>query len=398
VIMIWRVQAEPGHPISPFLFRGGFVVLSILTVFVIAAVAHPACGVGRLLGSQPLRWIGVRSYGIYLYHLPIIVLTTPVSAHGAPNLLRNILQIAATLAVAELSWRFLEEPIRHGALGRIMERIRRHGLQPQVIPRQARLATTGLMILLFVALAGLAGVGSGLTSGNAATSGKAINESVDAGPAAVKRLPGQSSCTAVMYIGDSTSEGVNSTNYLPVPAQRISAQFVRVGVTKQVYAISGARNIIEHFEGQPSALDVVQAEVADGFNGCWVLALGTNDSATADNSPVDEATRIEQMMTAIPADDPVLWVNVKTLLPESGGSPYNETSMQQWNADLNAACAAHPNMRIYDWASAVQEQWFIEDGIHFNTPGYAARARGIADGLAHAFPGNDDPSAECVVD
>jgi lysophospholipase L1-like esterase len=200
-----------------------------------------------------------------------------------------------------------------------------------------------------------------------------------------------------MYIGDSTSEGVNSENYLPVRSQRIPAQFARVGVTRQIYAISGARNIIEHVDGEPSALDVVEANVGDGYQGCWVLALGTNDSATADSSPVDESTRIEEMMSAIPSDDPVMWVNVKTLLPEASGSPYNDTSMQEWNADLLAACPSHPNMRVYDWASAVQEQWFIEDGIHFNTPGYAARSQAIADGLAHAFPGTGEPSAECLV-
>jgi peptidoglycan/LPS O-acetylase OafA/YrhL/lysophospholipase L1-like esterase len=392
VVMVWRTDF-----FSPFLYRGGFVVLSIATVFVIAAVAHPACAMGRILGVLPLRWVGVRSYGIYLYHLPIIALTNPVSAHGAPNLLRNVAQIAATLVVAELSWRFMEEPIRHGALGRIVERIRRNGLQPQAIPREARLALSALTVLLFVALAGLAGVGSGLSAGSAATSGKSINETVTAADASPNRLPGQSSCTSVMYIGDSTSEGVNSPNYLPVPAQRISAQFVRVGVTKQIYAISGARAIIEHFEGQPSAFDVAQAEITDGYQGCWVLALGTNDGATSAISPSDATDRIERMMSVIPPDDPVLWINVKTLLPDSDPNHYGETNMQDWNNALLAACPAHPNMRVYDWASVVQDQWFIDDGIHFTTPGYAARARDIADGLANAFPGTGDPSSECLV-
>jgi lysophospholipase L1-like esterase len=43
-------------------------------------------------------------------------------------------------------------------------------------------------------------------------------------------------------------------------------------------------------------------------------------------------------------------------------------------------------MRIYNWAADVKNDWFIEDGIHFTSPGYAARAQLIAQALAHAFP------------
>jgi hypothetical protein len=44
-------------------------------------------------------------------------------------------------------------------------------------------------------------------------------------------------------------------------------------------------------------------------------------------------------------------------------------------------------MRVYDWASVVQSQWFISDGIHYSTPGSAQRAHLIAQALADAFPG-----------
>jgi len=54
-------------------------------------------------------------------------------------------------------------------------------------------------------------------------------------------------------------------------------------------------------------------------------------------------------------------------------------------------------MRVYDWASDVKDAWFIEDGIHFTSPGYAARSRLIAEALAHAFPAVGGPSPECVV-
>ena len=111
-LMFWRCGE-----FSPFLYRGGFLLLSIATALVVAASAHPAARLGPIVGMQPMRWIGERSYGIYLWHFPIIVLTTPADAHG-PDLLRALLQLAATLVIAALSWKYVENPIRHGALRR----------------------------------------------------------------------------------------------------------------------------------------------------------------------------------------------------------------------------------------------------------------------------------------
>ena len=78
------------------------------------------------------------------------------------------------------------------------------------------------------------------------------------------------------------------------------------------------------------------------------------------------------MMTII-GDEPVLWVNVRSLVPTA--VPTSKSNMEEWDEELLAACDAYPNMRIYDWASDVKDDWFIEDGIHFTSPGYAARAQ-----------------------
>ena len=88
-LMFWR-----STEFSPFLYRGGFLVLSVATALVVAAGAHPASRLGPMLGRGPLlAWIGVRSYGIYLWHFPIIVLTTPDNA--GPSLVRDLAQMAA---------------------------------------------------------------------------------------------------------------------------------------------------------------------------------------------------------------------------------------------------------------------------------------------------------------
>ena len=98
---------------SAFLYRGGLVLLSLATVLVVASATHPASRMGRLLGVRPLRWTGVRSYGIYLWHYPVIVLTTAAVA-ARTDLPRDALQVGATVVLADLSWRLIETPIRHG--------------------------------------------------------------------------------------------------------------------------------------------------------------------------------------------------------------------------------------------------------------------------------------------
>src|SRR5260370_358095 len=74
-VMIWRTGQY-----SPFIYRGGLIVLSVATAAVLAAAACPGAWTGRILSWGPLRWLGVRSYGIYLWHYPVIVLTSPVNS------------------------------------------------------------------------------------------------------------------------------------------------------------------------------------------------------------------------------------------------------------------------------------------------------------------------------
>ena len=161
--------------------------------------------------------------------------------------------------------------------------------------------------------------------------------------------------------------------------------------------VQGARSIEERFEDQPNAQEVAEAWKAEGYKGCWVLALGTNEAAdVAAGSSVGLAERIEKMMNII-GDEPVLWVNVRTL-PDATEF-YSEEGMKEWDEKLEKACMRYSNMRIYNWAADVKNSWFINDGIHFTSPGYAARADLIAHALAHAFPakGRSPGGAQCVV-
>ena len=207
----------------------------------------------------------------------------------------------------------------------------------------------------------------------------------------------KTSCKRVVHIGDSTSEGLDSAEYLPNPKERIENRYAEVGVKETHMEVQGARSIEERYDNEPNAQEVAEAWKAEGYKGCWVLALGTNEAAdVAAGSNVGLEERIEKMMNII-GDEPVLWVNVKTL-PDATEF-YSEEGMKEWDERLETACLRYPNMRIYNWAGDVKDAWFINDGIHFTSPGYAARAELIAHALAHAFPakGSSPSGAKCVV-
>jgi peptidoglycan/LPS O-acetylase OafA/YrhL len=396
-ILIWRT-----NDYSPFLYQGGMVLLSVATVFVIAAVVHPACRLGPVMGWKPLRWIGVRSYGLYLWMFPIIVLTTPTVTAGVEPL-RATLQVAASIGVAALSWRFIEEPIRHGALGRMWARINAENWKPETLPRRIRIAVGVGMATLLLACVGLAGAAPPAHLGfltaqdssadaQAALSGATI-ESTTIATNTTAPAHG-TSCKSVVHIGDSTSEGLVSKDYLPKRSERIEARYAHEGVRREHMEISGATSIVETLPGGTNAQDVARGLIDGGYDGCWVLALGTNDAADVYvGSSVALSTRIDRMMSVL-GDQPVMWVNVKSLV---GSGPYAETNMEQWNTALEGACAKYPNMRIFDWAGAVKDSWYIPDGIHYTSPGYKARARLIADALSKAFPADGSESPKCVI-
>jgi peptidoglycan/LPS O-acetylase OafA/YrhL len=463
-LLVWRTNQY-----SDFMFRGGLVVLSLATAATVAAVVTPGSLLGRALGWTPLRWTGVRSYGIYLWHYPIIVLTTAVGAAGTPvGPGRALAVVAGTVAAAALSWRLVEEPIRRGARLRWVSPARAtesseatatggggmtgepdknkagDGWRPSWLRRpglpHSPVAIGGACLLGAAVLAagvtasmrltsataapaaqppsatasqanarlsnsadGPGGVASqskaaaagGATGGARSSGGKPVAgtthaptaKTVTAGPAAVVPAlptpPPRTSCASVVHIGDSTSEGLISRDYEPNPANRIPARYADVGVRHSIMKIVGATSVVESLPGTPNAYDMANQVKQGGFNGCWVLALGTNDTADVYvGSNVSRLARIQKMMSVI-GNQPVMWVEVSSLL---SSGPYSEQNMQLWNQALQQAQAQYPNMRIYNWPAVVQKSWFINDGIHFTTIGYAHRATAIADALAEAFP------------
>jgi peptidoglycan/LPS O-acetylase OafA/YrhL len=413
-LLMWRTTQY-----SAFLYRGGLVLLSIATMLVIVAASHPATWVGKALGWGPLRWIGLWSYAIYLWHYPIIVLTTPTVTHGVDKV-RVLLQVAAIVGIAALSWKFIESPIRHGALGRWWKQLR--SARGQIVTESGAtrpaviVAVVGLAVTV-VALIGLIPTAPVNTLTTAIPPNQSLTRVVSGtrhvhvpttttttagGATSTTAAPPapMSSCTSVVHVGDSTSESLVDDTYISPPEQ-LPAQYGRVGASTVNLQISGARSTgPEMVDGQPNGDQVAQQLISQGYHGCWVLALGTNDAADiAVGSNTGAAARIQKIMSII-GNQPVMWVNVVSLLTSGY---YANANMQAWNAALVAACPAYPDMRIYDWASVAQPGWFISDGIHYSSAGSVQRSADFANALATAFPATpvpthkDSPPPSCVI-
>jgi peptidoglycan/LPS O-acetylase OafA/YrhL len=134
-----------------FLYQGGMVAMSIASMLVVAVIVHPSSKLNTVLSFKPLRWIGVRSYGIYLWHFPVIVLTSPQWGADAPSLVRTSLQLFIILTFASLSWTFIENPIRKGALTRFC-RVVKCGEWRREKSFIGRFVTTASILCVFLAI------------------------------------------------------------------------------------------------------------------------------------------------------------------------------------------------------------------------------------------------------
>jgi peptidoglycan/LPS O-acetylase OafA/YrhL len=157
-VLAWRLHlAEParniltGSRFDPWLFRGGFLLTGVATLLVIAAVTHRRAWMGRLLGNPVFRWVGTRSYGLYLYHWPIYQIIRREA--GIPlRLTQFLVAMAITIPLTELSFRLVERPIRQGRVGEWLRGERRRPT-PAVLKRRRRIAGAGLAFVIMLGFA-----------------------------------------------------------------------------------------------------------------------------------------------------------------------------------------------------------------------------------------------------
>ncbi|MCL8209355.1 MAG: acetyltransferase [Actinomycetia bacterium] len=341
---------------QPWMYPYGMVLLAVATAVAIAALVDPRTVWARVLGCRPLRWIGVRSYGIYLWHYPVIVLTTPLVAQEDPAGPRAALQIAATLVLAAASWRWIEDPIRRGQLPwrlRDAGRFRRAPLRWGLVA----MAVCGVLAFDTLGLLQRDGGGTSAVPGlvvPAADRGTPPSRTAlrPPDPRGGSRPTGAAPLgQGVTIIGDSILVDLAPDLQTLLPGVVLSAQ-----VGRQMMQA-------------PAVIARLQAQHRLGSR--VVLELGTNGPFTA-----------AELRTVIRDLGPVRRV---VLVNTREPRPWQDAV----NATLAAVAATTPHTVVVDWyqASAGQPDYFYPDGVHPNPTGAAVLATLIARAVFphHAF-------------
>jgi peptidoglycan/LPS O-acetylase OafA/YrhL len=376
---------------DPFVYRGGFVLLDVATVGLLVALVHPSTTfVSRLLAWSPLVWIGRRSYGIYLWHWPIFVLTRPGIDVTIPGWQLLAVRLGLTFGAAELSYRFVELPVRRGALAGWLRgkpaddeelgdvaavaasattiELTVHG--PVAVPAPpSRRPSSRVIFAAVAAVAVVAVLGTGLvrTQANSAPPpgldlrgvvqdrlGNVTNDGSDTGvphhllrqaPTTTAHPPPPSSTVATIppivpmsgaqltAIGDSVLLGARGWMREQFPGLMLNAE-----VGRQFYVLPDLLPALAKF-------GALRADV--------IIDLGTNGPPTAQD--------LDTVLTYLSHAHRVVLVTTRE--PRS----WQDLS----NSRLLAARAGHPNVVLADWygVSKNHPDYFVGDGVHLTELG-----------------------------
>ena len=368
---------------TPWLYRGGFLALAFFTTALIAAVTHPASFLGPALGTGILRYIGRRSYGIYLWHWPIFMVTRPGIDVEWSEPVTFVVRIALTLVIAELSYRLVEMPIRRGVLGRASSAVRSGGaLGVRAI---GTLIATGIVTVVGAAVAialimnpgdgrdaippdvaeamGIADGGplelaiddessdaqdaadanatAGISTESGTDSGVTNNESTDSGEPVLSDEEIRAANGPVSVIGDSVVLGARSAIKDAIPGARVDAKVSRMpgGFTGRVKKLDRRDKLANVVVVHPATNGVMNAKILRGI--------------------LDPLTDYERV------------VIVNASVPRS------------WEKQNNKVIAKvtpdYPNVVVADWKSASdgRSEYFVSDGVHLTGSGAAAFAEVI---------------------
>ena len=357
-----------------FLYCGGFVLTSLATAALIATVVHaPETRIGRIFAWTPLRWIGVRSYGIYLWHFPIFLITRPQLDVPMQGVALLTLRLTITILIAALSYRYLELPIRQGAIARYWHTWRMaHEHQRRWLGACGAAAVSAVAALLIV-------FGTLLFAAKAPPPAEyltAMQESNHTAHVTGRAEPPPASTAARAAPAPyptATSDECAITDVAAVSSisgASITAigDSVMLGVRDELQRVLGTNVIVDAEIGRQArhALAAAQKLRQEGkIRPIVILHIGANGSISA--------KMFDKIMAELADAREVVIVNVK--VPRPWETPNNEM--------LAEAVRRYPKTVLVDWhaASENRPEIFWKDGHHLRPQGAAIYAELIAQAL-----------------
>ncbi|MCY8070665.1 acyltransferase family protein [Bacillus inaquosorum] len=365
---------------EPFLYRGGMLLISMIAAILIACVCHPSSFLGNLLSWRPLRWLGTRSYGIYLWHYPVIVLSTPVQEIGNPVFWHIVLKVIVTFILAGLSYHFIEKPIRTQGFRSFFRRIFIHRIREWKTTSVISKTSIGFVILAILifagGLSGLAGEQKHPTKWtyssqktNADTSQASEDRKKAEADKDRENNPEQKTTDSNQDQKENKNNDQETSKNKDKQSQQAKEpadsdkEVLAIGDSVMLDIASHLRQSLSHvtIDGKVGRQMSQALELANEYksfnqpNKAVIIELGTNGYFT--NS------QIEQLLQSFSKAHIYL---VNTRVPRQWESKVNESLQQQAHA--------HQNVTLVDWhTEALQHpEYFTPDGVHLVPQGAKA--------------------------
>ncbi len=370
------------------LYHGGFLALSAATVIVIGAVSVPGSRLGWALGNPLLRWIGTRSYGLYLWHWPVYQLTRPrvdVDIDGYPLL---FVRLGVTIGLVELSYRLIESPIRQRRFTAPMlaaARTPRGIILGSVAALGLIMATTAVAVAIPTIDRSISVVEITADAPGAAELPTDVDEPTLAAPLTPEPeptpapTPTVSPEAAALVAGNFDPSELVQPTPVPTPTQpplppppplsspfdiatsqiHIVGDSVVEGAQGQLYRMSPRVTVDGRIGRQWWELEGELRQMrAQGLaNDVVIIHLGNNGNFNTQ--------MFDGVMNALTGTRLVLFINIHAPVV--------------WEGEVNGLLARNvnryaENARLIDWysASTSHPEYFIEDGTHLQGPGQVA--------------------------
>lgn len=352
---------------EPFLYRGGMVLLSIAAMLLVAVLVHPANSISRVFNFKPLRWLGIRSYGIYLWQYPILVLTTPAINTTGISIARVIFQLTCIIVLSSLSWKFIENPIRQGGLKKTWRRIAmKKSVHNRFIFRRLIVLGGGMLIMLVSFLA-IYNVTFAKTDKKEETHA-AIKEDRSNNQLKIEQKKKEPPSPDVLPKEEELTKP-DGENKLPQTEPSIEKN-ERVTAIGDSILLDVAPYLTEYFPSinmdgkvgrqMSQAVEIVNKMKKEGTLGDTVIIeLGSNGAFNKNE--------LISMIKLIGNDREIIFINTRVPRP--------------WETEVNNALKEvtekYTNTTLVNWyaASAGHNEYFSPDGVHLNEKGakvYAA--------------------------
>jgi peptidoglycan/LPS O-acetylase OafA/YrhL len=306
---------------KPALYKIAFPLAGIFAAAIITSVVHPASRFAPILQNPVLLWIGERSYAIYLWHWVIFQVTRPQVDLAGASWAMYSLRILIVFALADISLRFIELPVRRGVLNYWLK-----GLKYRTAAEKKRQKVRAISVISFLVLLICTISLRAVDIGNKDRA--ALIDQIQA-PAVATNTG-----TGIWLTGDSVILGIKS-----VLAGKHEVSLVNAHVGRQA----------------PELLDAILHDKANAPDGPVVLNMGNNNALTE--------KQVTDILEALKSEKKVILVN--TAVPR----PWKEGN----NRLIAEIASRYSNVRVINWA-AISEghpEYFAPDGVHLVPTGVA---------------------------